>query len=242
MNGREYELFSEKMKSILDGKGVNASETDVQRFYKYYRMLVEGNAKMNLTAIDDLEGVVKRHFEDSLLPFFNGLVGTGLRCADIGSGAGFPGIPLAIMCKESTFVLMDSLGKRVNFLNEVISELGLENCSAVCIRAEDAARLPEYREQFDAVFSRAVAGLNVLCELSLPLVKTGGRMIALKSVSVKEELEEAATAISVLGGKTEGVYGSDERNAAVISKISATPGKYPRRAGIPEKRPLGSGK
>ena len=194
---------------------------------------------MNLTAITDPDEVIKKHFSDSLLPYFLGLIPNGSSIADVGSGAGFPGIPLAIVLPECSFTLMESIGKRVDFLNTVISELGLKNCRAEKIRAEEVgAKGSEYREAFDFATARAVSRLSILSEYCLPLVKVGGRMLALKSAAAQTEIEEAQKAISTLGGENTLIRGTEERNIVTVDKISPTPDKYPRRTGIPEKRPL----
>jgi 16S rRNA (guanine527-N7)-methyltransferase len=210
-----------------------------EKFFRYFELLIEYNEKMNLTAITDPDEVIKKHFSDSLLPHILGLIPTGTTVADVGSGAGFPGIPLAIVLPECEFLLMESIGKRVDFLNTVIEELGLTNCRAEKIRAEEAgAKGSTYRESFDFATARAVSRLSILSEYCLPLVKQGGRMLALKSAAAPSEIEEAANAISTLGGTNAKIVGTEERNVVVVEKSAPTPDKYPRRTGVPEKRPL----
>lgn len=230
--------FEDRLRTAFSDIGIVVSDKSARLFRIYYELLSENNKNFNLTAVDDENGVITRHFADSLLPLEANMIKSGCLCADVGSGAGFPGLPLAIMCPEAQFVLMDSIGKRVAFLEKVIAAVGLTNCSAVCIRAEDAAHCPEYRERFDVVVSRAVSRLSVLCELCLPLVKVGGIASPLKSVSALDELKGAENAIRLTGGEFRRLYGTDERNIVIIEKIAQTPERFPRRAGVPEKRPL----
>lgn len=214
---------------------VSVTDRQAGLFFKYYCELIRVNRYMNLTAITEPKEVIRKHFCDSLLPLSLPYLKEGARCVDVGSGAGFPGLPLAIMRPDLDMTLMDSLGKRVDFLTETCEQLSMDRCRAVKIRAEEAT---ETREAFDIAFSRGVARLSVLAEYCLPLVREGGVMIALKSLSAELEIEEAQNAMGILGGKLVEVFGTPERNAVVIEKISQTPSKYPRRAGIPEKRPL----
>ena len=223
-------------KEVLD---VYASEdpklTDI--FFKYYEHLIETNKKINLTAITEMEDVVTKHFADSLLPLQAGIIPENAHCADIGTGAGFPGVPLAILRPDIKMTLIDSLKKRLTFLDEVTSMTGLPNCETVHSRAEDHAKSGN-REKYDIVLSRAVSRMATLTELCLPLVKVGGKMVALKSRSAKEELDEAQKVIELLGGKAEPIYGTEERNLVIITKVSPTPPIYPRKAGTPEKFPI----
>lgn len=208
-------------------------------FYKYYVMLVTENRKINLTAITGPGEVIEKHFSDSLQPFFLGLIPDGSSVADVGSGAGFPGIPLAVALPACRFTLIEPIKKRADFLLSVISALGLENCTVAASRSEDAAKT--MRESFDIVCSRAVSRLNVLSEYCLPLVKLNGKMLALKGPAAPEEISEASNVINLLGGMSPELIpcGSDNtRNIISVLKVSGTPAKYPRRAGIPEKRPL----
>ncbi|MCD7762817.1 MAG: 16S rRNA (guanine(527)-N(7))-methyltransferase RsmG [Lachnospiraceae bacterium] len=225
------------------------SDLQIEFFLTYYRLLVEKNRVMNLTAITKFEDVVQKHFIDSALvcksdceqlhlnPF------TG-RLIDVGSGAGFPGIPLKILFPELEVVLLDSLNKRVLFLNEVIHTLGLTGITAVHGRAEEAAFDSSYREGFDYCVSRAVASLSSLSEYCLPFVKRGGIFIAYKSAGIDQECQEAKKAVFLLGGDTESVKTAKipdtdiERLFVFIRKNRGTPAKYPRKAGTPTKNPL----
>ena len=234
---------------ILAAKGAEAglvfSSQQLEQFNKYYIMLVETNKVMNLTAITEPEEVAVKHMIDSLLAFDEKLF-VGKTLADVGTGAGFPGIPLKIYCPSLKVTLIDSLGKRLKFLEAVINELGLENITCEHLRAEDAGRNKKFRERFDLVTARAVARLSVLAEYCLPLAKKDGYFIALKGSKFAEEIEEGKAAVKILGGKllsAEEVKlpGLDDGRAIVrIAKIKATPGQYPRKAGTPEKQPLGS--
>ena len=229
------------LKDRLAAAGVEASDAQVRALAQFHRMLLQANERMNLTRVpgDPLEAA-DRNVLDSLAPL--GLLRGACSCVDVGSGAGFPGVPLSIFLPETHFVLMDSLSKRVSFLREAVNALSL-NAEAACLRAEDAGR-GAYREAFDAAVARAVAPLNVLCELALPLVRVGGRFVALKGPGAAQEAERARAALDALGGRVEGILsapvpGRDWAHAlVVVQKTSPTPNRYPRRAGVPEKRPL----
>ena len=225
------------------------SEKQLAQLEKYYEMLVEKNKVMNLTAITEYEDVLKKHFLDSLsLSQLVDLKNKKARLLDMGTGAGFPGIPLKIVFPKLEITLMDSLNKRIVFLQEVIDELGLTGITAVHGRAEEAALKPEYREKFDLCVSRAVARLVSLAEFCLPFVKQGGYFIPYKSGEIKEELQEAKFALRELGGEYRKTYeyqlpNSDiERTMIQVEKIKQTPKKYPRAGGKPLKQPLLSGK
>ncbi len=207
------------------------------KFFKYYVHLVETNKKFNLTAITEMEDVITKHFADSLLPLQADIIPENALCADIGTGAGFPGVPLAMLRTDIRMTLVDSLKKRLTFLDEVAEITGLSNCETVHARAEDHAKSGN-REKYDIVLSRAVSRLATLTELCLPLVKVGGKMVALKSRTAAEELAEAQKVIELLGGKAEPIYGTEERNLVIITKIAPTPPIYPRKAGTPEKFPI----
>ena len=228
----------------LEKIGITLNEQQKQQFDKYYEMLVEWNKVMNLTAITEKNEVIDKHFADSLALIKSGVSLTGQKILDIGTGAGFPGIPLKIAFPELEIVLLDSLNKRIKFLNEVIEALGLEKITAIHGRAEDFAKQKEYREQFDYVVSRAVANLTVLSEYCLPYVKTGGTFISYKSGTVQEEAEEAEKAINILGGQVKDITyfklpdSEIDRSLVIINKKKSTPGKYPRKAGTPLKEPL----
>ncbi len=220
---------------------IPADDDAIRRFLLYKDLLIEWNAKFNLTAITDEEGITIKHFIDSL-SIREAVMGRK-SLADVGTGAGFPGLPLKISGFKGEVILMDSLKKRVKFLEMLITELGIKNCSAVHIRAEDAGR-GEFREVFEVVTARAVANLPVLCEYCLPLVKKNGVFIAMKGPEAVFEVKASAHAIEKLGGrlvKTENLIlsGTDfERTLIYIGKIKKTPGIYPRQAGTPRKRPL----
>lgn len=233
---------------ILAARGAEAqlsfTEKQLAQFTRYYELLVETNKVMNLTAITEPEEVAVKHMIDSLLAFEAAMAGKTL--VDVGTGAGFPGVPLKIYCPSLKVTLVDSLGKRLRFLEQVISELGLKGIRCEHLRAEDAGRSKKHREQYDYVTARAVARLSVLSEYCLPLAKKGGQFIALKGSRYADEIEEGEAAVKILGGKiisAEPVKlpGLDDGRAIIkIAKIKATPAQYPRKAGTPEKQPLGS--
>ena len=235
-----------QLKKDLNEFGIELTAEMEEQFLLYYNMLIEWNSFMNLTAITDFDEVLKKHFTDSvsLIRAIPDLGEKKYRIIDIGTGAGFPGIPLKIVFPNISVVLLDSLNKRVNFLKEVISKLQLTDITAVHGRAEDFAQNKEYRESFDLCVSRAVANLSTLSEYCLPFVKKNGRFISYKSEKVSEEFDVSGKAISVLGGEYENqvtfeLPDSDiYRNLFVIKKKSATPGKYPRKAGLPSKEPI----
>lgn len=233
-----------QFKKDLQGFGVSLSERQVEQFIRYYELLVEWNEFMNLTAITDFDEVMKKHFVDSLSLIKTYDVSKKRTVIDVGTGAGFPGLALKIAYPELQVTLLDSLNKRIKFLNEVISQLGLTGVETVHGRAEDFAKPDKLREKYDLCVSRAVANLTSLSEYCLPFVKVGGEFISYKSEKISEEMENARKAISVLGGKYDrseefNLPDSDiYRNLVVIKKVKETPKKYPRKAGMPTKEPI----
>lgn len=232
----------EKIIEILSKNNID-SET-CQEFGKYYQLLIEWNNKINLTAITEETEVAYKHFIDCISVFNCGIIAPDSKVIDIGTGAGFPGLPMKIYDKTLDMTLLDSLNKRINFLNEVVSETGLTQVTTLHGRAEDYGADKTYREKYDIAVSRAVANLATLSELCLPFVKVGGYFIAMKGPKVGEEIENAQKAIKLLGGKLEKVVNyniSDtdlDHNIVIIKKISATSTKYPRKAPKPSKEPL----
>lgn len=238
----EYNL--DIMRKGMAELGITLSEEQYQQFIKYYELLVEWNEYMNLTAITEFQEVCLKHFTDSLSLCKAYDCDKTVKVIDIGTGAGFPGIPLKIAFPNMDITLLDSLGKRVKFLNHVIEQLDLKSIRAIHGRAEDFAKPNELREQFDLCVSRAVANLSTLSEYCLPYVSVGGYFISYKSEKIAEESKSAAHAISLLGGKIETqkefmLPDSDiYRNLFIIKKVKETPKKYPRKAGLPSKEPL----
>lgn len=217
-------------------------DNKIQKFYDYMNLLVEWNKKINLTAITEEKDIILKHFVDSLTVLK--YIKENKSIVDVGTGAGFPGIPLAIMNESLKITLVDSLNKRINFLNEVCSKIKLKNTKAIHSRAEEFGQDNNYRESYDIAISRAVSNLTVLAEYLLPLVKVGGKIICMKGPDIEEELKQAKSAIDILGGKFERCDNfclpkSDiSRNIIIINKIKETPKKYPRKAGTPVKTPL----
>lgn len=224
--------------------GLDFNEEKYNKFITYMELVKEWNTKINLTAIVDDEGIVKKHFIDCIKIFKFQSIKKSSSIIDVGTGAGFPGIPISIFLPDTKIVLLDSLNKRINFLNEVISKLHLKNVSAIHGRAEDLAQNADYREKFQIGVSRAVANMAVLSEYCLPFVEEKGYFVAMKGPSVDEELSLSKTAISTLGGKLEKIIGVEiedsdiNHNLVVISKINKTPRNFPRKAGIITKKPL----
>jgi 16S rRNA (guanine527-N7)-methyltransferase len=223
---------------------INIDEEKLDKFKKYKALIKEWNEKINLTAITDEDDIIKKHFIDSISVLESNVIKNGMKIIDIGTGAGFPGIPLKIILPDSKILLVDSLNKRVNFLNEVIRMLELHGIEAIHGRAEEVAKKPEYREKFNIVVSRAVANMTVLSEYCIPFAKIGGYFIAMKGPSSENEIEESKHAISILGGKIKNVVEtrmlqSDMNHRLVIvEKVKSTMNKYPRNYGQIEKKPL----
>lgn len=231
------------LKNLFDNSGISLDELQLSEFETYAKLLVEWNEKINLTAITQSEEICEKHFLDSVLPFvmWGGLC-DGDKVIDVGTGAGFPSCPLKIVRNGVKLTLLDSLNKRINFLNTISDELGLE---AECVhgRAEELGNNADYREKFDIATARAVANLTELCEYCLPFVKLGGHFVALKGQSGADEVEAAKNAVKTLGGKIEKVTeyslpNGDKRVLVVIKKVSPTPQKYPRNKGQMKKKPL----
>ena len=229
--------FKAVLSEELKKENIPFTEKQTEELSTVYEMLCEYNKKVNLTAVTDPELSAKKHFADSLLPLLTDIFTDKKTCLDVGTGAGFPGLPLAIFLPEVSFTLIDSLDKKLAFTRSVKEKLNLENTDILTVRAEEYART-EKREAFDIVVSRAVANLATLSELCLPFVKVGGVFAAYKSKEAKNEIKDAETAIKTLGGEVENIFGDEERNLVIIRKIAATPEKYPRRNGVPAKKPL----
>ncbi|HHY74931.1 MAG TPA: 16S rRNA (guanine(527)-N(7))-methyltransferase RsmG [Bacillus bacterium] len=228
----------------LEEKGVPLSFRQLEQFELYFKMLVEWNEKMNLTAITDHPGVYLKHFYDSITAAFYFDFSKDYTICDVGAGAGFPSIPIKICFPHLEISIVDSLQKRITFLNELATSLQLEKVTFYHDRAETFGKRPEIRESFDIVIARAVARMSVLSELCIPLVKVGGQFIAMKGANLSEELEAGKKAINVLGGKVESVHNfqlpieDSERNIVIIKKEKKSPNKYPRKPGTPNKNPL----
>lgn len=222
--------------------GIILNKEQKENFFQYMNLLIKWNEKINLTAITNPEEIILKHFIDSIT--ISKYINSNSYIADIGTGAGFPGIPLKIIRDDINIVLVDSLNKRINFLNEVINNLNLKNIITVHSRAEDLGQNKIYREKFDIVTSRAVANLATLSEYLLPLVKIKGNCICMKGPSIKEEIKNSKNAINILGGTISDINefklpNSDiERTVIIINKTNNTSSKYPRKAGLPSKEPL----
>lgn len=234
----------ERLQSKAEQLGIRLSEKQLEQFQCYYERLIEKNKVMNLTAITEYEEVVDKHFVDSILLGSVKELSGKKRVIDVGTGAGFPGIPLKIVYPELEITLLDSLNKRVKFLDEVIEELGLTGIQAVHSRAEDLAQDAAHRQQYDICVSRAVANLSTLSEYCIPFVKQGGYFISYKSTQIEEELKQAKKAVQVLGGTLEQVETVQipgttiERQFVMIRKTGTTPKKFPRKAGTASKTPI----
>lgn len=239
MEKQEFEnIVKEKMKLI----DIEISNEQVEQFYRYMHLLIEWNEKMNLTAIVEPNEIILKHFIDSVT--IAKYIKDKKTLIDVGTGAGFPGIPLKIVNPKINMTLLDSLNKRIMFLKELIEQLGLENINVFHGRAEEFAQNKEHREKYEVVTSRAVANLSTLSEYMIPFAKENGIIISMKGSEVQQELDEAKNAIKILGGKVEKVDSFSlldteiKRNNVIIKKERLTPRKYPRKAGIPAKEPL----
>ena len=232
-----------QIKNTFSEYGLTVSDEQQKQFETFTEMLIEKNKVMNLTAITEPDEIIIKHYLDSSLPALTNYFQNGFKVIDVGCGAGFPSIPLKIMMPQLDFTLLDSLNKRLNFINEVISSLGLENIRTVHSRAEDGGQDKNFREKFDICVARAVAPLNVLCELCTPFVKKGGIFIAMKGKDGENEIANSQKALKILNLKIEEVIhknlpSGDDRNIIIIRKKSQTPPQYPRKAPKPSKSPL----
>lgn len=236
------EEWIELLKNQCNNLNMSIKENQLEQLYIYMKMLQKCNENINLTAIIEDKDILQKHFIDSItiIPYINDKD----NIIDVGTGAGFPGIPIKIMREDVKVTLLDSLNKRVNFLKEVISNLNLYNIQTIHGRAEDIGKNSDSREKFDVAVSRAVAPLNILVEYLMPLVKKGGQCICMKGNNIEEELEISKKAINILGGELEKVdefylpQSDIKRNIIIIRKMKDTPSKYPRKAGTPSKEPI----
>jgi 16S rRNA (guanine527-N7)-methyltransferase len=237
-------MNTDQFKSLLAEKGIELSQRQMEQYETYYQMLFEWNEKMNLTAITEKPDVYLKHFYDSVSAAFYFDFNKPLDLCDVGAGAGFPSIPIKIAFPEIRVTIVDSLNKRITFLEQLSKELGLEGTTFIHDRAETFGQNPAYREKYQVVMARAVARMSVLSELCLPLAKVGGTFIAMKGNQAGEELQAGEKAISVLGGKLESSHSftlpveKSERNILIINKQKPTPKKYPRKPGTPNKTPI----
>lgn len=236
----DYQILEQKLGEL----GIKQDQNQLERFHKFYQLLIEWNKVMNLTGITEYEDVVEKHFVDSLSIIKAIDLSRIHTVIDVGTGAGFPGIPLKIAFPHLRVVLLDSLNKRIKFLDEVISQLGLTEICTIHGRAEEYARKEEYREQFDLCVSRAVSNLSTLSEYCLPYIQVGGMFVPYKSGEIDDEVEQSKKAVRILGGNIKDVMkfelpGTDiHRSFVLIHKEQHTQKKYPRKAGIPAKEPL----
>jgi 16S rRNA (guanine527-N7)-methyltransferase len=237
--------FTERLAQVAAIAGIDLQEGQLKQFFQYYQLLLEWNKKINLTAITGADAVIEKHFVDSLLAGKILPLIVSKKVIDVGTGAGFPSIPLKIVYNNLDLTLADSLNKRIAFLTEVIDRLELSSATCIHGRAEDLAKGGNLREQFDLAVSRAVAHLPVLLELCLPFVTPGGYFIAYKGPEADLEINEAKKALTELGGEIQEVkklklpISGDWRSLVLINKVRETPVKYPRKAGMPGKNPLG---
>lgn len=234
----------EMLKEGTGKMGIEISDRQADQFIRYKDILLEWNQKMNLTAITEEKEVIVKHFLDSLSCIQTQYLRDDDKIIDVGTGAGFPGIPLKIALPSIDLTLLDSLKKRVGFLEEVFTQVGLTGVEFVHGRAEDLGKNKDYREKYDCVVSRAVAALNVLVEYCMPFIRVGGYFICQKGPNLKDEIEDAKKAIKVLGGeiveqiRPDIPFSDREHNILIIKKVKQTPSKYPRKAGKPNKEPI----
>ena len=237
----EFEIFSEELEIKAKQIEIELTKEQIEKYYNYMNLLLEWNEKINLTAIIEPREIILKHFVDSLT--IAKYIKDDEKLIDVGTGAGFPGIPLSIVKENTDIVLLDSLNKRINFLEEIKQNLKLENITTIHGRAEEFGKNKKERETYDIATSRAVAPLNILLEYLLPLVKVGGKAICMKGSNI-EEIENAKNALEILGGKIEKIEeitlpNSDiKRNIIIVKKVKNTPSKYPRKAGTPSKEPI----
>ena len=237
----EFEIFSEELEIAAKQIEIELTKEQIEKYYNYMNLLLEWNEKINLTAIIEPREIILKHFVDSLT--IAKYIKDDEKMIDVGTGAGFPGIPLSIVKENIDIVLLDSLNKRINFLEEVKENLKLENITTIHGRAEEFGKNKNEREKYDIATSRAVAPLNILLEYLLPLVKVGGKAICMKGSNI-EEIENAKNALEILGGKIEKTEeitlpNSDiKRNIIIVKKVKNTPSKYPRKPGTPSKEPI----
>lgn len=238
----EKEEFKKTITFLAKEIDIGFNEEQIEKFYKYMQLLLEWNEKINLTAITDPKEIILKHFIDSLTILK--YIKKGAKVIDVGTGAGFPGIPLKILRDDINLTLLDSLNKRINFLKLVIDELKLKNVDTIHGRAEEIGKNKRYRESFDISFSRAVANLSTLSEYLIPLVKIGGISISMKGSEIKEEIEKSKKAITLLGGNINKIdffelpQSDIKRNLIIIEKERSTPAKFPRKPGLPAKEPI----
>ena len=233
-----------RLKEVLETFGLPSDDSVIDKFERYMEAVLSWNEKVNLTAIKDRDGFITKHFIDSLCSADHTQFKEAKTVIDVGTGAGFPGLPLAIVSPDKEFLLIDSLNKRIRILNEIIADLGLTNVKAIHGRAEELAKDKQYRESFDICVSRAVSRLSVLSEYCLPFIRKGGWLVAYKGPDADREIEDAKNALGILGGKVMEIADTDMQKFDVshrivyIQKTMNTPKTYPRKAGTPSKKPL----
>lgn len=237
-----FDDFIKEMNFFVEDMGITSTEKQIEQFFNYMNLLLDWNEKINLTAIVDPKEIIVKHFIDSIT--LSKYIPLGTTLVDVGTGAGFPGIPLKILREDIDITLLDSLQKRIKFLDIVIEELNLKGIHTIHSRVEEFSKSNKYREKYDIATSRAVANMSTLAEYLLPNVKVSGKVLAMKGSSIEEELNNAKKAIGILGGEIEKVDEFElpmtdiKRSIVVLRKVKNTPPKYPRKAGIPAKEPL----